>query len=59
MSKGVAAPVEGKFKFLIAIIAFLVFLAIMLLFGSQVVSFIVNNMGWKATVRCDPSIVSC
>jgi hypothetical protein len=58
MPKAVVA-FEGMARWIIFGIIILIFVAIFLLFGKQIVDFIIKNLPWKALIKCDPSIANC
>ncbi len=50
---------EGMSKWIVMMIVVIIVVAIMLLFGQQMVKFVIDHVGWKATIRCDPAIANC
>lgn len=56
-SKGTIA-FEGMAKWIVFLIIILVFIAIFVIFGKQIVDYMINNAPWRAAI-CDPSVSNC
>jgi len=57
-SKG-AITVQYKTAFIAMLIILVIFIAVLLLFGKQIVEVVLKHLPWKVIIKCDPAVTSC